>query len=459
MKRLACFLMAWAVGCEPPPVPGADWPQLQGDATRTGRNPLGASEAIKPRWLFKIPREGIARGVQPIVYQGKVFFGSRQGTFRCVDAAAGTELWQIKTVGSVDGTAAAHGDSVFFGSTDGNLYAAEIASGKTRWKFEAGRPGFSAALLATDGKIYVGSRDGRFFCLAQADGKLHWWQQTGGPILQAACYGPAGTESEGTGRVFVGSEDMIFHAWDADSGKPLWESEPLPGMGFAAPMVAWPVYVQGRVLVHVCPYDDLFKGPKLSKTLDPQRDAQYEELWKIFDANRRPQPTEADLAAFSDQISAWIQKYPEWQTFFVFDAASGRQPYVAPVVYTGHSGTSYPPVLDPQGKVTIMCCVPVGAGTNREGSFLSGAYAVMSLPDGKLTELRRRFDFYHTHNITYGRTRVYHGWSYFCTWRNIFSTPNVYGRGDFMAGWTGIAVGDRYVAMNRMDVIYCAEGR
>lgn len=81
------------------------------------------TSGVSPLW--KIRTKGRVRA-RPLLSHGKVFIGSGDNNFYCVEAASGTILWRYSTDGNVYSNAAIMGDKVLFGSTDGFLYCVKI---------------------------------------------------------------------------------------------------------------------------------------------------------------------------------------------------------------------------------------------------------------------------------------------------------------------------------------------
>ena len=130
-----------------------DWPQLQGDAQRTGRTPLSIAPPYRARWIWLGPgqvlrnkdshpawkddltsRNGhsfpmpakvghtIARSVQPIVSKGRLFFATQEGKAYALSTDDGSTVWSATLPGGTNATAATDGNTVVFVSMPGTVY-------------------------------------------------------------------------------------------------------------------------------------------------------------------------------------------------------------------------------------------------------------------------------------------------------------------------------------------------
>jgi outer membrane protein assembly factor BamB len=83
-------------------------------------------------WKGRSRRGGFAAA--PLVQDGVVYIGSRDGTLYAVSAETGELRWEFQTGGPIRCTAAAAGTTIVFASDDMHAYAVEAATGKQVWK-------------------------------------------------------------------------------------------------------------------------------------------------------------------------------------------------------------------------------------------------------------------------------------------------------------------------------------
>ena len=160
----------------------------------------------------------------PVYVDGRVFFGSNDGTVYCMDAdpfddgvdegipggGSGQDfdlIWIYETNGLVCSSPAYYDGEIFIGSSDGNVYCVDAASGEEVWNFTTGDLVFSSPAIA-DGKLYVGSYDGHVYCLNIANGRPIWSYNPGYGWFRGS---PAiGAD----GKLYIGTYSGMFFSFD-----------------------------------------------------------------------------------------------------------------------------------------------------------------------------------------------------------------------------------------------------
>jgi len=143
-------------------------------ATARGLYALKASDG-ETAWVY--PTE-LPLGHSPTYDRGVLYVGGFDRKLHCVDAATGQRLWTF------DGAAAGYRTNpvvaeglVLLGNRDGAFYAVGAhggaRQGKLAWKYQTDAPiNYSAAYQ--DGVVYFASMDMHAYALTAADGKLKW---------------------------------------------------------------------------------------------------------------------------------------------------------------------------------------------------------------------------------------------------------------------------------------------
>jgi outer membrane protein assembly factor BamB len=205
---------------------------------------LYAVDAATGKEKWKFATGGIVRS-SPAVVDGTVYFGSYDGVFYAVDAAGGKLKWKFETGGERHFEAKGlHGSKprtqtmadvwdfflsspaidkgvVYFGSGDGNFYALDAAAGSLKWKFATQNVVHSSPALS-DGVVYFGSWDTNLYALDAATGELKWKFKTGEDPTNYNQTGIQSSPAVVDGVVYFGCRDAHLWAVDAHTGKEKW---------------------------------------------------------------------------------------------------------------------------------------------------------------------------------------------------------------------------------------------
>lgn len=98
----------------------------------------------------------------PVVSQGRVYFGSKDGQVRCLRVEDGELLWSQKLDGPIIASPALASSTVIAVSITGTLYALDAATGAVQWRLDdldaltGGEPVYSSPVIYR-GRIYLGA--------------------------------------------------------------------------------------------------------------------------------------------------------------------------------------------------------------------------------------------------------------------------------------------------------------
>ncbi len=192
---LIALPLALALACAAP-VHGTDWPSYAADNARscTSPDPLPTSLALawdwssthppQPAWqgeakwdgwnkVYNLkPRQTFDRAFQPIVAEGKVFFGSSaDDKVYALDANTGREVWAFYTDGPVRLAPTVQSGRIWFGSDDGNIYCLRADNAEPVWQVRVGPedrriPGNGRVISAWPIRTSVLLRDGVVYATA-----------------------------------------------------------------------------------------------------------------------------------------------------------------------------------------------------------------------------------------------------------------------------------------------------
>jgi outer membrane protein assembly factor BamB len=330
---LVSVLRTHAAGEAPARNDGGSWPTLHGDLQRIGFYPRFPREPLRLVWRQELYKELTGPRAEVIVGRGLAFMGSYAGKMRAWDAATGVERWVFQSVGPIGHSPMLAGQTLFFGSMDRHLYALEAATGRERWRFEAGE-GIWSSPAVFHGFVMFGARDGVFYALDETSGKLAWRVATGAPILGSASI------SEDGRAVLFGSEDMHVYCVRIEDGSLVWKSPRLHGLSLRD---YFPVVFRGRAFITTNPVKDFH-------TILTQNEEMLVRRTGFKGADRRyvpggPDDVEAEQVA----IVQFLRDNPAEQVFHALNVADGKEPWIAPILYTG--GLHNP--------LTPPCCNPL----------------------------------------------------------------------------------------------------
>ena len=198
-------------------------------------NDLVALNAGDGKEIFRA-KTGAPIFSSPEVADGVVYFGSADHFVYAVDATSGEIKWKHETGGAVLAGPAVTKGVVCIGSCDKNIYGLSVSDGHEIWHV-AGENMFQSK-AATDGEhFFVGGWDNHFRCINAAEGKLAWDLTLGKrqPLPGFSAYAPSITNPcVGGGKVFVSTNDGVFHAINIADGREAWRVD-RKNMGYSSP--------------------------------------------------------------------------------------------------------------------------------------------------------------------------------------------------------------------------------
>ncbi len=373
----------------------ADWPMLAHDVARTGSTSIEIRPPFERKWYRLFPDEGLMAGIQPVVADGKVFVGTMAGNLHAIDSDTGKDIWQFKTRGAILHTCVVSDNKVFFGNAEGKINAVSANDGMLLWSVKTDSAIWNSPLVY-EGVVVIGGRDSALYAIGAETGRIKWKAKTGGPLLSS----PA-LDME-TGRIYIGSEDMHVYAFDLRNGIQIWRSAKLPGFSFRGyhPVVA----PDGSVMVTVTPsvsldsfnpiLHDMVKeifGDFASWRHTKEENEQLRR--QNFEVMERPDTYEAQLRYIRKRLT----ERPIYQTFFVLHQDTGRQKFVAPIVYAeSMNGTGAPPIVTPDGKVVVKFRALLRSRYQHYSPFLNVGY--LDTSNGYITPIMDQSRTYGWHD-------------------------------------------------------------
>jgi outer membrane protein assembly factor BamB len=322
---LLTLLLSVSAAFAASPNDGAGWPMLHGDLQRSGFYPALPKGPFKLVWRKELWSELTGPRAEVIGDTKLVFMGTYAGKMFAWEARTGAEKWVFKTRGAIGHSPALSEGRLFFGSLDRNLYALDASRGEKIWNYEC-KAGIWTSPVVFRGLVLFGARDGVFYALDASDGRLVWHFQTGDRILNSAAI------CEERRRVIFASEDMHVYCLNVSDGALLWKSRKLQGLSVRD---YFPVIARGLVFITTNPVKDFH-------TILTQHEQMLVNRAGFAGADKRYIPgTREDVEREQAMIVEFLRKNPAEQTFYAFNVSDGKEPWIAPVLYTG--GLHNPP--------------------------------------------------------------------------------------------------------------------
>ncbi len=318
----------------------ANWPTLHGDLIRSGYYPRFPAGPLELVWRKELYRELTGPRAEVIVADGLAFMGTYGGTMYAWDATTGEEQWKFKTGGPIGHSPMWRDGVLYFGSMDRRLYAVRTKTSEKLWSFEADEGFWSSPVVVGD-LVMCGARDGLFYAVNADSGELAWKYKTGDRILTPASVTPDGK------RLVFGSEDMYVYCVDPSSGKELWKSRKLHGLSLRdyAPTIVGELAIVGT---------NPARG--FHATLDPHQEFLIRRTSFNGKDKRYAPRADGDVEREQDAILAYLKELPEDQSFYALRLDDGREPWLAPILYSGglHNSPT-PPCFNPRsGEVFVF---------------------------------------------------------------------------------------------------------
>jgi len=149
----------------------------------------------------------------PVISDGKIYFGTLKHGLYAVDLESGNEVWKRDFGGAVVSTPLIAEDTLYIGTFENRFYALDASTGDDKWDqpFEA-ENWFYTTPVYSDGTVYVGNLDHSVYALDAATGKAKWNRPfgTGGAIRAAAMI------VDNT--LLIASKDGFVYRIDPESG-------------------------------------------------------------------------------------------------------------------------------------------------------------------------------------------------------------------------------------------------
>lgn len=160
-------------------------------------------------WEYKC---GGGISTAPLVHRSIAFIGSENHQLNAIEFRSGRLVWSHNTDGPIHTSATKVNNGIVFGCDDGYIRNVNLLGGELLWKYDAVNKIRSTPAFF-DNKIYFGTESGELICI-NADGQANWKAKT-----------KRGIQSDpliDSNQVYVTSKDSFLYCFDANSGWLTW---------------------------------------------------------------------------------------------------------------------------------------------------------------------------------------------------------------------------------------------
>ena len=211
------------------------WPMTGGASAQTNTNPSSSpiKQAPTTKWFYTATEDVYT----PTVVDGRVFFTAEDKHLYALDAATGRELWRTYFEAGLGGTPAYSNDALLVCDNTDTVYRIQPGTGATVWRFALKSTstvygvGYSPpSPIIANGRVYVPTKSA-LYALDIETGDPRWIRRpgpTGGSLLThpAVSAGRAVVGESTSGLSASDAENLGLYAYDAETGKLLWENSP-----------------------------------------------------------------------------------------------------------------------------------------------------------------------------------------------------------------------------------------
>jgi hypothetical protein len=363
MKRVSVLVLCVVLG-RLSTASATDWPQLQGNAARTGRTTDSVAPPYKFRWAWMgpgntksaLPLSGssaitIAGRVQPVVANGRVFVGTMEGDAFAIDAMTGQTLWSATISGGTLATAAVNGNVVVFVTLSGSVYGLDVGTGSQLWTYDT-KYTITTAPCIDSNRVYIANHRGDVVALDANTGTALWTRRVGAPV--------DGDIAADTSAVYVPAENMYVYAISATTGS-ITAQHRVVGQSFQD---TYPVVFNGKLWVTSSP------GPAKGSE---------EQLETVLGGVTSLSQEETVIQAFlnGDTANGGSDASVDWRHYFALNLSDLSEPFV---ILAGPSeGCGHPPdsmVVDNSNRVLAYFKTRFPTLTAAVGALYGTAYSI-----------------------------------------------------------------------------------
>lgn len=341
-----------------------DWPQLQGNAARTGRTTDSIDPPYKFKWAWMgpgvtqtgLPLTGgsaitIGGKVQPVIAAGRVFIGTMEGSAFGINATTGQTLWSGSIPGGTLATAAVNGNVVVFTTLKGVVYGFDVSSGAQVWAYNS-KYSITSSPCIDSNRVYIANHHGDVVALDSATGNVLWTQRVGAPV--------DGDIAADASAVYVPAENMFVYAIGSTTGT-INAQHRVVGQSFQDTI---PVVFNGKLWVT--------SAPGVAKGSENQFETVLGGVTSLAQ-----EETVIQAYLNGDTANGGTDASIDWRHYFALNLSDLSEPFV---ILAGPSeGTGHPPdsmVVDNSNRVLAYFKTKFPKLTKPTGGVFGTSYSI-----------------------------------------------------------------------------------
>ena len=153
----------------------------------------------------------------PLLARGLVYAASTGGRMAALSKVTGSKVWSTSVGGITNAPAFGSSRGAILIPTKGSVTELSASTGALRWRFRVTRP---TSPLVAGGDVYFGSTNHHVYAVSEATGRQIWTFTTRGVVRYPGAL-VRSVQTNGVGRLYIGSSNDKLYSFDASTGKML----------------------------------------------------------------------------------------------------------------------------------------------------------------------------------------------------------------------------------------------
>ena len=172
------------------------------------------STLVNPYLEFRNPHR-----MTPVLTENLVIQGNGTNGIKAFERRSGNQVWSMALQNGVEGGAALDEDKLYFGSNNGKFYCLEVASGKVLWTIELNSESLTRPTVFGPHVFHV-TGNNTLYALDKTNGQTLWVKTNAAKSNMTVRGQTAPVYDQGV--LYLGFSDGSFSAINAQNGRELW---------------------------------------------------------------------------------------------------------------------------------------------------------------------------------------------------------------------------------------------